>query len=86
MDSGATATCLDKGGVELAERAHIPIYPFKSVKKTADGTPHPVVGRIRKLIELNKFEKEVEFVLVPTLGRVLYLGVDFMRSFKFCCH
>lgn len=31
---------------------------------------------------MNKIEKKVEFFLVPNIGRTLFIGIDFMRSFN----
>lgn len=82
LDSGATVTCLGRGCLEFVDKVKIPIYPYESVIKTADGTPHAIIGRIRANIKLNRIENLVTFFLIPTLGRALYLGVDFMKAFK----
>lgn len=82
LDSGATVTCLGKGCLELVEKIGLPIFPYRSVIMTADETPHAIVGRIRAKIKVKKSEEEVTFFLIPTLGKALYLGVDFMKKFK----
>lgn len=81
VDSGATVTCLGKGCQELVERAGLVIHQFGSCIRTADGSAHRMLGRVRAKINFGKKTAEVTFYLVPTLERALYLGVDFMRTF-----
>lgn len=82
LDSGATVTCLGKNCLEFIAKTGLSMQHFFSFIKTADGSPHKIVGRIRTNVSFNRLSKEVTFYLVPSLNRELFLGVDFMRKFN----
>lgn len=75
LDSGATVTYLGERCMNFVQKSGLPVLKFMSYIKTADGSPHKIVGREKATISFNKISSEVIFFLVPTLG------VDFMRQF-----
>lgn len=81
LDSGATVSCLGKNCLSFVGKAGLDVIHFHSFIKTADGSPHRIVGKVATMVNFNKQQKPIIFYLVPSLSRELFLGVDFMRSF-----
>lgn len=82
LDSGATVSCLGKGCLDLVGKIGLTPQDFFSFVKTADGSPHKITGKIRADITFNNMTHPIDFFLVPTLNRQLFLGIDFMKTFK----
>ncbi|XP_061396726.1 uncharacterized protein LOC133332344 [Musca vetustissima] len=82
LDSGASVSCLGKNCLSFVERAGLEIKHFHSFIKTADGSPHKIVGRVTTNVKFRKQEHPIIFYLVPSLSRELFLGVDFMKRFQ----
>ncbi|XP_046810030.1 uncharacterized protein LOC124420613, partial [Lucilia cuprina] len=74
LDSGATVTCLGKNCMQFVAKAGLEVHNFSTIIKTADGTSHPIVGRVRSEVRFRDAVNVITFYLVPTVNRELFLG------------
>lgn len=81
LESVATVSCLGKDCLNFVETAGLNIINFLSFIKTADGSPHRIVGKVYTMVNFNRQKKPITLYLMPSLSRELFLGVDSMRSF-----
>lgn len=54
LESGTTVTCLGKDCMHFVANAGLNIHNYGYCIKTADGTAHKIVGRVRAQIKFNK--------------------------------
>ena len=82
LDSGASASCIGKGGEKLLKGRENLIKPIKSQGvRTADGAETPVTGTILLSVTWDGENKNLEFLIVPALTQEVYFGIDFWRTF-----
>lgn len=81
LDSGASVSCLGKGGVERVASFNLKIKPIKTAVRTADGASQQVSGYIDAPVTFCDKTKLVRLYLIPSLSQDLYLGIDFWKSF-----
>lgn len=82
LDSGAQ--CCVAGGDfdELMRSLNIEPVDDNSVIRTADGTAHAVNFSYNVPITYNSIKKRVNVVFVPSIPKLIVLGMDFWHAFK----
>lgn len=81
LDSGASVSCLGKGGVERVASFNLKIKPIKTAVRTADGASQQVSGYVDAPVTLYEKTKLIRLYLIPSLSQDLYLGIDFWKLF-----
>lgn len=81
LDSGASISCIGRGGEEFVRNYSLKLKPIESVVNTADGTAQQVIGYVDVPIVYMKKTNLVRLYVVPSLSQFLYLGVDFWKLF-----
>ena len=81
LDSGASVSVLGKNCLKFLEKHNILIKPFRSSISTADGSSQNIVGFCNLPVLYKNVIRNVEFYIVPTLKQVVYLGINFWKTF-----
>lgn len=78
LDSGASHTVLGKEGLWLMDKFPIRLrHTTGRLVETADGNKHQVSGYVNLPITLEGRTRNLNVIVVPSLGQALILGVDF---------
>ena len=72
---------LGRDCLELVRKLDFTIFDYHSTIKTGDGKNQSIIGKVCVDIECNKKTENIVLYLVPSLNRVLYLGIDFWKLF-----
>lgn len=81
LDSGANLSVLGQNSENLIKKLKLPLIPFISNIKTADGTSHLVTSYVDLPIYYNKTLHNLKTIIVPSLTNELILGMDFWTLF-----
>lgn len=82
VDSGANITCLGKGALEFLKRNSLDLIPLQASLKTAGGNNTCIIGYINTPIQYRHLSISFPVFIAPELHQELYLGTNFIRSFK----
>lgn len=81
LDSGASVSILGRNCREFIERLGLNIHPMLTNVKTASGQQHRILGKANLSIRYKDQQHQMLLYLCPDLEQVLYLGIDFWRTF-----
>lgn len=82
LDSGANISCFGKGAEELLATIGLKWKRISSAVKTADGANQSIIGFVDAEVVYKTRKNLIRLYLIPSLTQVLYLGMDFWRSFE----
>lgn len=84
LDSGASRTILGRVGWEAIKGLHPPLRETEEgMVRVADGRSCRVLGETDLPVELDGRVKVIPILVVPSLERALYLGIDFWKAMRF---
>lgn len=82
LDSGASITCLGKGGLHFIDSIKSKIKSIHSEVKTANGSPASIVGKFIASVKFRGVSKNLLIFVAPSLKQALYLGSNFWDTFN----
>lgn len=82
MDCGATDSFLGKGSLKFLNENKLKYHRLGTFVRTADGIPNKVEGYIFLKFIYDKNEREIRFLIVPSLENEIYLGMNFWAAYK----
>lgn len=83
MDSGATVSCFGRGAYETVRKCGLKVKAIgKLAVRTASNEEQAVEGCVDASVCFQGLNKRIRFYLIPTLGKTIYLGVDFWIAFN----
>lgn len=82
LDSGASITCLGKGGLQFLTENGINFTKYPSKVKTANNSTSEIVGRFIADVEFRGVRRTFTIFVAPSLTQTLYLGCDFWDTYS----
>lgn len=82
IDTGASISCISGLAAKSLLEKNIPYRKLHEMVTTAGGSQYKVYGVIEEEIEFRDLRKNIKFYIIPELKNELYLGIDFVNSFK----
>lgn len=82
LDSGASVSILGKNCREFVQQLGLSVQTMLTNVKTASGQQHRILGKIKLSIKYKEQQHQLLLYLCPDLEQVLYLGIDFWRTFS----
>lgn len=82
VDTGASITCLSGSAAKLFLEKNIPYKRLNESVTTAGGSKYRVLGYLIIEMEFRGLKNSIKLYIIPDLKNDLYLGIDFVKSFK----
>jgi len=82
LDTGAAVNVIGGKLAEQLIRSKVPFKRVATIATTADGRKQEVVGRLQTPVKYKNVTKDLEFHIIPSLNKNLYLDITFWAVFN----